>query len=820
MKRLSILFILAFAFEATFCQLTVTIGNGTATQKQPFGMWASYERSASLYLASEIGSFGTYGMMINTLGWNAGTGEQTMCPIRIYLKTTTASTLSTTTWGALTTGATLVFDAALNFPVAGWYTIDIADFAYTSGNLLVLCETNFGGSGATFYPVFKYSYFPVKHQFWQEYDSPPIGNGTVNDNRPNIQITSTFLAGSVVPPSGFMAKAVSSSQVNLNWRKNAAADAVIVAYSTENTFGTPAGSYLPGDIISGGGTVIYSGSGTTFSQETDLIPGTTYYYKAWSVHSPGPVYSISTTSSAMTMCDATNIFPSVTDFEMTIFPPSCWSMSGLPWTRSAISSGYGQGTGSAIADFFHTSSGAFEIVTPSLDFGPLSSLMVSFDHAYATYGTQVDKLEILTSSDNGISFILLNTWLGGIDGPLNTAGAITTPFIPIAGQWATKTQPLPAGTNKVMFRGTSGYGNNLYLDNITFYGVCPAPISLSSSNITSSGAELGWVAAGLADLWQIKWGVAGFDTLTGGTLIPDVGANPYILEGLVPGQSYEFYVRTDCGSSYSPWVGPLLFSTVCMAVDVPYLENFDNFSPPGTGCMEVTDNNGDAIQWITSALSPASLPNSIYLSPNSSSSMDDWFFSPGINLSEGVAYTLNFHYRGDGAGVSEKLEVKWGTGSNAAEMIAGQVWSNENIQTSEYLVGTILLIPDFTGAWYFGWHGYSQPGSGYLAVDDISVYESEVSWNGAVSGSWEEPANWTPPGVPIKFQNVTIPSGTPNNPEVYSTGLECRDLTIDPDASLTIYPDGEVQVNGELTLRNAPLFMIHGIRHLPEGSPK
>lgn len=810
MKKTILFLFLTFMIHSAYSQTTVTIGTGTATQKQPFGMWAAYERSASIYLSSEIGSFGSYGMMINTLAWNVGTADQTTCPSKIYLRSTGSSTLSAVTWASLISNATLVYDASTNFTTAGWRTIDIADFTYTTGNLMVLCETNYGGSGATSYPVFKYSYFPSKHEFWYDYILP-TGSGTVNENRPNIQVTYTTLTSSIVPPSGFMAVAVSSSQVNLNWKKNGANDNVMIAYNVVNTFGVPSGSYVAGDDIAGGGTVIYNGSGASYSQASGLSPGTTYYYKAWSVHQPVPGYSIETGSTATTQCDVVATFPYIAAFEEPVFPPPCWSLSALPWLRSGSASGYGTGSASTFANFFNTSAGDFEIISPELDFGSLGSPTVTFDHAYATYETQVDKLELWASADHGATYLLASTWLGGINGPLNTGGAKTTAFVPTSAQWATKSCALPAGTNKVMFRGTSGYGNNLFLDNITFHGDCNAPTTLYADNITSSGAELGWTPAGTALAWEIIWGNPGFDPLSEGQLIPGVTTIPYLLEGLQPGQACEFYVKSDCGGSFSSWSGPVSFTTTCETVNIPFFENFDNFTPPGTGCQAVTDNNSDAIKWIGSTLYPGSLPNSMYLNQSSSLAMDDWFFSPGLNLTGGITYTVNFIFRSDGAGLPDKLELKWGTGNEASAMTGGQIWHDAAIQAPTYTDGSTTFTPGSSGVFYLGWHGYSPAGSGFLCVDDIAVDEASVSWNGAVSSDWEDPLNWTPQVVPNRFQNVTISSGMPNNPTVNFPGPACMNLTLDPNTMITISPDGEITVNGNLTIRETASLDNYGM---------
>ncbi len=88
-------------------------------------------------------------------------------------------------------------------------------------------------------------------------------------------------------PQSFTAQAISASQIDLSFQLNSSSDPIVIAYNTSSSFGTPSGSYSAGDPISGGGTVIYVGSGTSFSHTT-LFANTTYYYKAWSYN---PTYS-------------------------------------------------------------------------------------------------------------------------------------------------------------------------------------------------------------------------------------------------------------------------------------------------------------------------------------------------------------------------------------------------------------------------------------------------------------------------------------------------------------------------------------------------
>jgi hypothetical protein len=102
-------------------------------------------------------------------------------------------------------------------------------------------------------------------------------------------------------PTNFTATTFSTSQINLSWTQNGNNNDVMVAWSSDGTFGTPTDgtTYSVGSSITGGGTVIFNGNGTTHSH-TSLTAGTHYYYKAWSVDG-------STNYSSGVTADATTI---------------------------------------------------------------------------------------------------------------------------------------------------------------------------------------------------------------------------------------------------------------------------------------------------------------------------------------------------------------------------------------------------------------------------------------------------------------------------------------------------------------------------------
>lgn len=161
----------------------VIVGTGTSTGTYPFYMYWGYTRSASVYTQAEIGQYGT---LLN-LAWNVSATTATNDPVKVYLKTITGSTLTADTWANLISGATLVYDGTTSFSIAGWKSFNlIAPYAYSSGNLLVLCESNYGGSGISPYPYFYYTTTTNTHETFYADNTPPSTSGTVASARPNI----------------------------------------------------------------------------------------------------------------------------------------------------------------------------------------------------------------------------------------------------------------------------------------------------------------------------------------------------------------------------------------------------------------------------------------------------------------------------------------------------------------------------------------------------------------------------------------------------------------------------------------------------------
>jgi hypothetical protein len=160
------------------------------------------------------------------------------------------------------------------------------------------------------------------------------------------------------------------------------------------------------------------------------------------------------------------------DFTNTAFTPNYFNLeyTGTQyWTRQTPSA-YGAGSGSAKFDFFNASSGTVQSLVTSCEPTP-SGYYLTFDEAYAPFSAGFpgpDSLFVESSVNGGTTYTTLARLAGLFPsgGELNTAPAIAAAFTPTSSQWRPKIYSLPTGTNKVRLRARSGFGNNLYVDNV------------------------------------------------------------------------------------------------------------------------------------------------------------------------------------------------------------------------------------------------------------------------------------------------------------------------------------------------------------------
>lgn len=93
---------------------------------------------------------------------------------------------------------------------------------------------------------------------------------------------------------------------------------------------------------------------------------------------------------------------------------------------------------------------------------------LTFNVAYKQYAAEIDRLEILASTDCGATWTSLYNKSGAT---LSTSpGGQTTAFVPNASQWRAETVDMTSFVGQsdiiVKFKATSNFGNNMYVDDI------------------------------------------------------------------------------------------------------------------------------------------------------------------------------------------------------------------------------------------------------------------------------------------------------------------------------------------------------------------
>ncbi|MDZ4181259.1 MAG: hypothetical protein U1B83_00170, partial [Candidatus Cloacimonadaceae bacterium] len=464
---------------------TVTISEGDLY----YGSFApvyngfAYTYSQQIYYQSQLNFIG----MINKIRFYYFTGTTVNSNSwTIYMGETSKTAFSSNTDWIPVASMTQVFSGNVTFPGAGgWMEITLdSDFPYTNtGNLVIAVDENTAGSATAQWVVYNSSIANRTIIRATSVDVDPNLPGTATHMPSNMNfIQLDYVTAAPPNPSAFVATPVSLNQIDLGWTKNVNDDDVMIAVSSTGVFGIPidGSSYLVNDPVVGGGTIIYNGPGTSH-QHMGLTQNTQYFYKAWSVDNT-TAYSTGVTAVAATLMPPIAVFPWLETFETSSNTILQWRTvpgSGN-WALSQNVSAWGIGSRSTTAQFFSIPGATpFDLVSPTLDTSGLNNPMLSFDFSYATYtGGEVDQMDVYYSLNNGASYTLLLAMPGGPTGILNTGGAINISFIPSAGQWASQTLSLPPNVNKIMFRATSAYGNNLYLDNVQVFKTWDIPANV------------------------------------------------------------------------------------------------------------------------------------------------------------------------------------------------------------------------------------------------------------------------------------------------------------------------------------------------------
>jgi len=235
-------------------------------------------------------------------------------------------------------------------------------------------------------------------------------------DNPGFCIDNVKITGTIANPNNFVAANPDDLLNNLSWDKNAFDDDVMVAWSSDGTFGSPEEGvvYKVGDVLPGGGKILYLGD-LLNSEHSPLNYGTIYYYKAWSMRNG--IYSSGIEKSASTPAKVPVLSE---DWEDTSFPE--WTISHVSgsnnWLMGGISTASGGSeksayirTDNSTVAAYNTNSTSESWIEVDIDLRELKVATLSFDwkcEGELWSGTVYDYGEVYINNGGG------DVRLGGI----------------------------------------------------------------------------------------------------------------------------------------------------------------------------------------------------------------------------------------------------------------------------------------------------------------------------------------------------------------------------------------------------------------------
>jgi len=577
MKKILLLLIFILTSFQLFAQTELQVGNGTTSYFDPLPGYYGWNRSAYLYKLDEIGVGGSISAVAFEI---ASASSGTNASIKIYLKETSASTmpaLSATTWNALKSGATLVYqNNALASAPAGWKTFTFdTQFNYSgTSNLMVLIEgVGCNASGGCRTDCYNHE-APATHWYRRKDNTPPDDNAPSTSptgqegRRANIKFTITPPAGFCYPPFSLAVTDLTSSSADLTWNTHNTGNSWKVQYkkAIETVWSVE--------------EIVYLGE---YSLE-NLDPQTDYNVRVKSVCDTNESGWIVITFT--TFCTPVTTFPWTENFDTYgtgsgIFP-SCWLRpvlnTSIPYP--SIVSGYAASPPGSLRFHSSSSSQPTYAITPQFDVD-INTLMVTFQL----------RAESLTNSGT--------IHVGVMSDPLDLSTfelvQIITPITQSYQEYEImfSNTTLTGAGNCIAFRHvTNSSYYYFWLDDVEIDLIpsCRKPSDLFAVNITGTSLELSWIEPGTATAWEVEYGETGFTQGTG--TVVQVTANPASITGLTALTYYDFYVRSVCTpGEVSQWSNKRTFCTAQVPVDVPFMIDFE--TPSGFAFA----NNPSGANW-------------------------------------------------------------------------------------------------------------------------------------------------------------------------------------------------------------------------------
>ncbi|MEM6514631.1 MAG: choice-of-anchor L domain-containing protein [Bacteroidota bacterium] len=249
---------------------------------------------------------------------------------------------------------------------------------------------------------------------------------------------------------------------------------------------------------------------------------------------------------------------------------------------------------------------------------------------------------------------------------------------------------------------------------------CITPSGMSTGAVTSTTAELNWIAGDSETDWDIEYNSV--DDFTPGNgeeeaSLNITGSPTASLSGLTAVTTYFVYYRANCGGSdgSSEWAGPFTFETLCDVFTPNYVEDFAElvgFAQIIPDCWEEADagdvttgpQNLGTSSWVADEFNNTGTGDGAYKINLWLASKSDWIISPQFDLTGGP-FQVDFDFAIAPFGQST----------------AGTLGSDDFVQ---------LLITTDNGATWTVLQTFDSnstvPAGGTQVVEDLTAYAGQI----------------------------------------------------------------------------------------------
>lgn len=530
------------------------------------------------------------------------------------------------------------------------------------------------------------------------------------------------------------------------------------------------------------GYVINNGSAVTVSLNTNLATGATQMvtFPATIVGNGNNVFKFFTknvngnatdqvpandTITANLLVPNPVALPISEGFENSTFPPTGWSIinpgNDVTWQR--VTPGYNSAHSMFIDNYGNNSVGEVdELKTPKIILSTIDPVVISFDLAHKNYpdASYNDSLQVLVSTDCGATYKIYFNKAGAA---LATAGSSSNAYTnPVTSDWKNQKivvdgSTLSSGSIIVIFKNTSDYGNNIFIDNINVKQETSRDITVVSVNPPSPTEctdpvipvatlkNVGYSAiTGFTISYSIDNGTVAQTTVSGISLLADstIKVPLNIFTPTTGNHTITVFTTAPVSSSGTGDESPLNDTlhtsfNVLGKVNLPVSEGFENSTFPPTGWSVENPDNGITWQRTTAAAKSGTASMFINNYNSNSTGTTDKFVSSvisGTSAFDSIYVSFDYAYNaGNSSSLSDTLELqvttdcgqtfttvweKYGTdlqtitGYTPAFVPLANAWQNVSLNLFSY-VGT----NDFQA--YFVFKGNHQNN---LYIDNIDLY--------------------------------------------------------------------------------------------------